>query len=78
VDHIDRDKSNNHISNFRPATSQENNFNTDAKGYSWHKRAKKWQAQIQLNRKSIHLGYFDKEEDARNAYLKAKAIYHKF
>ena len=38
---------------------------------------KKWHAQIKLNGKSIHLGYFDKEEDAKNAYLKAKLIYHK-
>jgi hypothetical protein len=42
VDHIDRDTSNNNISNFRPATSQENNFNTNAKGYT--KRKNKWEA----------------------------------
>ena len=69
IDHKDRDRSNNNISNFRPGTSQENSFNTDAKGYSWHKGNKKWRARICLDGKSIHLGYFVKEEDARNAYL---------
>ena len=78
VDHIDLNKSNNNISNFRPATVQQNSFNTDAKGYWWDKCAKKWKAGICLNGKRIHLGLFDKEEDARNAYLNAKEIYHKF
>ena len=78
VDHIDRNKSNNNISNFRPGTQQENTFNTDAKGCSWNKRSKKWKAYIRINDKLIHLGYFVKEEDAHNAYLKAKPIYHKY
>ena len=76
IDHIDLNRSNNCISNLRPATSQQNSFNTKAKGYSWNKRSKKWKAVICLNGKKIHLGYFEKEEDAKNAYLKAKAIYH--
>ena len=76
IDHIDGNKRNNNISNLRPATIQENSFNTDAKGYTWNKKAKKYRASIMLNGKKICLGYFVKEEDARQAYLKGKAIYH--
>jgi hypothetical protein len=35
-----------------------------------------WKAEIMLDGKHKHLGRFKIEEDARNAYLKAKAIYH--
>ena len=77
IDHIDGDIVNNDIRNLRVVTQQQNNFNrTRAKGYSWHKRDKKWRAQIKLNNKHIHLGYFDTEEEARNAYLEAKKKYH--
>ena len=76
IDHIDGDKANNDIRNLRVVTCQQNNFNTRAKGYYWHKPKKKWMARIHLNKKSIHLGYFKTEEEARNAYLEAKKKYH--
>jgi hypothetical protein len=78
IDHIDINKSNNCIKNLRPSTQQQNSFNTNAKGYCWHKNINKWQSRIMVNGESIHLGYFDKEEDAKQAYLNAKEIYHKF
>jgi len=78
IDHIDRNKKNNNVTNLRVVTNQENMFNTNAKGYTWNKRKKKFQAQICVNGKKIHLGYFDKEEDAREAYLNAKQIHHIF
>jgi hypothetical protein len=74
IDHIDRNKSNNCIYNLRPATHQQNSFNTNAKGYSQCRQ--KWRAYIRFNDKLIHLGYFDNEVDARNAYLEAKKKYH--
>ena len=77
VDHIDRNKSNNNFHNLRYCTSSENNFNKDvcdnAKGYYWHKPAKKWKAQIRIDCTMKHLGYFDNEHDAHQAYLQAKA-----
>ena len=76
IDHIDMDKLNNNLKNLRILTQQKNLFNTNAKGYSFHKRAKKYQAKIHLNGKAIQLGYFKNESDARQAYLKAKLIYH--
>lgn len=76
VDHIDRNKANNKLSNLRMLPQHQNSFNTGAKGYTWHKIAKKWQAKICRDKKDIHLGYFDREEDAREAYLEAKKIYH--
>lgn len=78
IDHVDKDKSNNRIENLRIVTNQQNLFNQKAKGYSWNKQNKKWTAQIQINGKKKHLGSFENEEDAREAYLKAKPIFHKF
>lgn len=76
IDHINSINNDNRIENLRTSTNQQNNFNKNAKGYYWNKRDNKWQAQIQLNGKNIFLGYFNNEEDAHNAYLKSKEIYH--
>ena len=79
IDHINGDKSNNSIENLRVVTNQENQFNQKrAKGYAWCKHAKKWKACIKLNGKNKHLGLFESEDEAREAYLNAKEIYHKF
>ena len=76
VDHIDRNKSNNNFHNLRYCSRSENSLNRDycdnAKGYCWHKRVKKWHAQIMIDGKLKHLGYFDNEQDARQAYLQAR------
>ena len=66
----------NHISNLRILTNQENSWNTNAKGYSYCKKTGKWRARIRVNHKLKALGYFVTEEDARQAYLDAKVIYH--
>ena len=77
IDHIDGNPLNNNIENLRVVTNQENHFNeTRAKGYCWNKTAKKWVSHIRLNGKTKYLGLFDKKEDAHNAYLDAKKIYH--
>ena len=74
IDHIDRNKQNNNFMNLRIVTSQENSFNTNAKGYSKH--YKNFQAYINLNNQRFNLGTFNTEEEARNAYLEAKEKYH--
>ena len=77
LDHIDGNILNNRIKNLRNVTNQQNNWNrTNAKGYNWHKCANKWRANISFNNKTIYLGLFEKEEDARAAYLEAKEKYH--
>jgi hypothetical protein len=46
------------------------------KGYSFDKSSQKWKAKIQVNNKPIYLGYYNTEEEAREAYLTAKRKYH--
>ena len=75
IDHIDHNRQNNNWLNLRIVTPQQNNFNfSNVKGYSLENN--KYRANIKVNGKTIHLGTFEKEEDARNAYLEAKKIYH--
>jgi hypothetical protein len=76
VDHIDRNKSNNEISNLRMATHTENMHNRNGKGYHFHKHHGKWMAKITVDGKQKHLGYFDTEAEARKAYLDGKKIHH--
>ena len=79
IDHINHSRTDNSIENLRVVTNQQNHFNrSNVKGYCWSKRDSKWRAQIMLNQKNKYLGLFEKEEDARAAYLKAKKIFHKF
>jgi len=78
VDHKNQIKTDNRLCNLHYVTRLENNLNRDyvynAKGYYWCKRKNKWRARICINDKLKHLGLFDKEEDARNAYLEAKRV----
>jgi len=76
IDHIDQDKMNNNIENLRVVTNQENQWNRDVKGYSFHKSSGKYVARISVDGKQKHLGKFVSEDDARNAYLNAKAKHH--
>jgi hypothetical protein len=77
LDHINGIRYDNRISNLRGVTCQQNQWNQQkAKGYHWNKSAKKWHSQIVLNRNKIYLGCFNTEEEARQAYLNAKQIYH--
>ena len=77
IDHIDRNPLNNNIENLRCVSQTQNCYNKDSKGYYWHKASKKWLAQIRYGTGlQKYLGIFEVEEDARNAYLDAKLIYH--
>ena len=77
IDHIDGNRLNNKRSNLRLVTCAENGFNRkSAKGYTYNKRAKKFQASIKVNGKQIYLGIYDNELDARAAYLRAKNKLH--
>ena len=79
IDHEDENKQNNHISNLRLGTHSLNQQNRKSvKGYTFCKTSKKYRASIRIDGKRIHLGCYKKEEDARNAYLEGKKIYHKW
>ena len=78
IDHINVNSTDNRIENLRVLTDQYNKCNRKGKGYYWNKRRGKWRSNITISGNQIHLGYFDKEEDAREAYLNAKEIHHKF
>ena len=79
IDHIcgTRPKDN-RIENLRILNNQQNKCNNlhYAKGYYFNKSLNKYHAQIQVNKKKKYLGLYDTAEEAREAYLKAKAIHH--
>jgi hypothetical protein len=78
VDHINHDPLDNRKCNLRIVTIKQNNWNRKSvKGYSWSKQANKWWAKIIVNNKLIHIGYYNTEEEAHNAYLLAKKEHHK-
>jgi hypothetical protein len=77
IDHINGIRTDNRILNLRSVTRNQNQWNRQtAKGYYWYKRDKKWKSKIYVNNKEINLGTYNTEEEARNAYLAAKQIYH--
>ncbi len=78
IDHINGNPIDNRRCNLRIVTNQQNQFNRhSAKGYSWQKDSKKWKARIVKNKKTIYLGLFNTESEARQAYLSAKQELHK-
>lgn len=82
IDHIDGDRANNRLSNLRLATLTDNNRNkpvrsTSQTGFKGVKRVgRRFRAQIDVNGRSIHLGYFASPEDAHCAYCKAADEMH--
>jgi len=83
VDHQDRCKTNNHISNLRYATDAENNQNISIKsnntsgvtGVCFYKKNQKWRAYIKADGRIIHLGYFEDKNDAIVARQDAEMTY---
>lgn len=78
VDHINHDRYDNRFCNLRAVSHLENCRNESKKinntsgytGVTWHKRAKKWLAQIMVQGKNRYLGlYKDKEEALRQRKL---------
>ena len=84
VDHVDGNPLNNQKSNLRICTQAQNNMNRRGpkpssknrfRGVHFFKRTGAWTAQIGVNRKKIHLGYFATENDAAKAYSEANKKY---
>lgn len=76
VDHINLNKRDCRKSNLRLANQSQNIANSEKrstntsgyKGVFWHKRAKKWMAQLMYNGRSIYLGLHPTKEAAAIAY----------
>ena len=75
VNHIDRNRLNNSLANLEVVSQRENcsykrtGASSEHTGIHWVSSRKKWQSRILINNKRTHLGYFDTEEDAAEAYL---------
>jgi len=72
VDHMDRDRANNKLSNLREVSQMCNmqncmlakNNTSGVTGVTWGKDTNKWHARIKINSKQKYLGYFDNFDDA--------------
>ena len=82
IDHANRNRSDNRISNLRNGDGSLNNYNTKMyknnstglKGVSKHKNNNRWQSNIGLNGKQVYLGIFDCPAAASFAYQIAADI----
>ena len=83
IDHINHNILDNRKENLRPCTYQQNMMNLSKRidnssgiaGVSWYKRSNKWRAQIKLNNKTKHLGYYENIEEAIQARRQAEIDY---
>ena len=72
VDHIDEDRANNTLENLQAITGDQNNVRrSDGRGYYFHKASGKFQAYCG-DGKGRYLGLYDTEEEAREAFVRAK------
>jgi hypothetical protein len=84
LDHIDGNRLNNQIDNLREVTSQQNCFNrkkpitntSGVKGVTWHKKLKKWQVHLMINRKTKYFGVYADIELARLVSETMRSKFH--
>jgi hypothetical protein len=84
VDHRDGNRLNNRKSNLRACTVRENNMNlgltrrnrSGYRGVSFSKESGKWRATISLDKRQLHLGYFERADIAAAAYEKAAEVFY--
>lgn len=84
VDHINGNGTDNRRENLRVVSHSDNLMNRDGwrnssskyKGVTFYKRDGNWQAKICPHGKTIHLGYFDDEDEAALKYNAAAVIHY--
>jgi hypothetical protein len=82
IDHINRDKTDNRISNLRVVNRRENILNRGMQknntsghtGVYWRKESKKWTTSYTVSKKQIHIGYFVNVEEAVAARAAALSL----
>lgn len=76
IDHINRNRADNRMENLRDVPKHINASNrpdaASMTGTTWHPDKRKWKAKIQQNNKCIHLGYFNTQIEAHEAYLRVR------
>lgn len=83
VDHINHNKLDNRRENLRVCTAHQNSMNQSKRcnntsgvtGIVWDKLRNKWKAQICINSKTKHLGYYTTKEEAIEARRQAEIEY---
>lgn len=86
IDHINGIRDDNRPQNLRECTGAENRRNTykargrsGVVGVSWSESARKWNARVRANGKSLSIGYYDTLEAAAHArHLAARQHYGEF
>ena len=84
IDHVNHVRTDNRISNLRDVTCAQNHQNRKPHtsissghlGVGWHKRDKRWQAHIEVDGVSHHLGYYADLNDAITARKNAEHTFH--
>lgn len=77
IDHINRNRGDNRIENLRNVSYWENRLNSSVfKGASFDKKQQQWVARYRQGKKYLHLGYFNSEWEAIQAY-RAKVLEHR-
>ncbi len=89
IDHENRIRDDNRIKNLRNATQTNNTHNrvkavgyagkpchSPHKGVTLHKRSQRWMVRIQVKGKRLHVGEFNTQEEAAEAYKQASIKHH--
>jgi len=76
IDHIDRNKLNNHVDNLRIVTNSQNGQNTNSKCYYFNKQHNKYEIRLMINGKLKYFGLYETEDEASKIAIEMKIKYY--